>query len=162
VLLQEKPTLTPRAELHDAEDHDLGDLLSELRILLQGVQVLTAFLIVVPFSEGFTRVDQIEKWVYLVTFVASITGLVFITAPAAQHRLLRPLRDHDRQRFKRNATTMIVIGMAAFSLSLVMAAQLVSNEVVGFTPSLVVAGIVAALIGVVWWLMPVATKSQRR
>jgi hypothetical protein len=145
---------------HDAEDHDLSDLLQELRILLQGVQVLTAFLIVLPFSEGFVRIDQIEKWVYLATFVSSVTGLIFISAPAAQHRLQRPLRNHNRVRFKHFATRMILVGLAAFSLALVMAAQLVSNEVVGFQPSLVVAGIIAALIGTVWWVIPMASKGQ--
>lgn len=146
-----------RADDH-AEDQDLDDLLQELRILLQGIQVLTAFLIILPFSEGFGRIDQLEKWVYLVTFVASITGLVFVSAPAAQHRLQRPLRGDRRERFKRSATRMILIGVAAFSVALVLAAQLVSNEVAGFTPSLVVAAIIGALIGVVWWLIPVASK----
>ena len=146
---------------HDPEDHDLGDLLQELRILLQGVQVLTAFLIVLPFSEGFVRIDQIEKWVYLATFVSSLTGLIFISAPAAQHRLQRPLRNHNRVRFKQFATRMILVGLAAFSIALVMAAQLVSNDVVGFRPSLVVAGLITVLIGIVWWVIPMAAKGQR-
>jgi len=145
----------------DAEDHDLGDLLQELRILLQGVQVLTAFLIILPFSEGFARLDQIEKWVYLVTFMSSVTGLIFISAPAAQHRLQRPLRNLNRLHFKHFATRMILVGLAAFSIALVLAAQLVSNEVVGFGPSLGVAGVIASLIGVVWWLIPVMAKGQR-
>jgi hypothetical protein len=144
----------------DVGDHDLSDLLQELRILLQGAQVLTAFLIVLPFSEGFGRLDQIEKWVYLVTFMSSITGLVFISAPAAQHRLQRPLL--DRERFKYFATRMIVIGMAAFSIALILATQLVSNEVVGYGPSLVVALLVASLIGVVWWLIPMWSKARER
>jgi hypothetical protein len=152
----------PASTAQDVEDdHDLGDLLQELRILLQGVQVLTAFLIVLPFSEGFVRLDQIEKWVYLITFISSVTGLIFISAPAAQHRIQRPLRNHHRVNFKHFATRMILVGLAAFSIALVMAAQLVSNEVVGFTPSLVVAGIIAVMIAVVWWLIPVAAKGQR-
>jgi hypothetical protein len=146
--------------VRDVGDHDLSDLLQELRILLQGAQVLTAFLIVLPFSEGFGQLDQIEKWVYLVTFMSSITGLVFISAPAAQHRLQRPLL--DRERFKHFATRMIVIGMAAFSIALILATQLVSNEVVGYGPSLVVALLVASLIGVVWWLIPMWSKARER
>ncbi len=142
----------------DTKDQDLDDLLQELRILLQGVQVLTAFLVILPFSEGFGRIDQLERWVYLATFLASIIGLVFISAPAAQHRLERPLQGHRRERFKRSATRMILVGVAAFSVALVLAAQLVSNEVVGFTPSLVVAAIIAGLIGMLWWLIPIASK----
>ena len=142
----------------DAGDHDLSDLLQELRILLQGVQVLTAFLVILPFSEGFGRLDQFEKWVYLVTFVSSIVGMVFLSAPAAQHRVQRPLI--DREGFKHFATRMILIGTAAFSVALVLSAQLVSNEVVGYDASLVVAGVVAGLIGVVWWLIPLWSKAR--
>jgi hypothetical protein len=79
-------------------DGDMSDLLQELRVLLQGVQVLTGFLIVLPFSEGFSRVSEFEKKVYLVLFLCVLVSLVFFSAPAAQHRLLSPLR--DRVQFK--------------------------------------------------------------
>jgi hypothetical protein len=141
-----------------ADDPDLNDLLQELRILLQGAQVLTAFLTIVPFSEGFGRLDQFERMVFLVTFVSSLAGLVFISAPAAQHRLQRPLR--DRERFKQFATRMTLVGLGAITVALILAAQLVSNEVVGFTGSMVVSGVVAVLIGVFWWLIPLASKRE--
>ncbi|MCC7370254.1 MAG: hypothetical protein IT306_17655 [Chloroflexi bacterium] len=51
--------------------------------------------------------------------------------------------------------------MAAFSLALVLASQLVANEIVGFTPSLVVAGVIAGMIGAVWWIIPVTMKGRR-
>ena len=140
----------------DANDPDLNDLLQELRILLQGAQVLTAFLTIVPFSEGFGRLDQFERMVFLVTFVSSLAGLIFISAPAAQHRLQRPLK--DREGFKRFATRMTLVGLVAISVALILAAQLVSNEVVGFAPSLAVSALIAALIGIVWWLIPLASK----
>src|SRR5690349_14529275 len=88
---------------HD-ETKELSDLLQELRILQQGVQVLTAFLTILPFSQGFERVDDTEKWVYLATFLCSVTGLVFFSAPAAHHRLARPLM--HKERFKEFATRM--------------------------------------------------------
>lgn len=152
---RQAPELSPE---FDGVDHDLSDLLQELRILLQGVQVLTAFLIILPFNAGFERLDPFEKWVYLVTFLSSITGLVFVSAPAAQHRIQRPLL--NRERFKHFATRMILVGTGAFSIALVLAAQLVSNEVVGYGPSLLVALIVAVLIATVWWLIPVWTKAR--
>src|SRR4051794_18927871 len=89
-------------------DGDLGDLLQELRILLQGAQVLTAFLIVLPFNQGFAEINESEKWVYLATFFCSICPLVLFTAPAAHHRLQRPL--NDRAGFKQFATRMIIVG----------------------------------------------------
>jgi hypothetical protein len=145
-----------RSARSDASDPDLNDLLQELRILLQGAQVLTAFLTIVPFSEGFGRLDQFERLVFLITFVSSLAGLIFISAPAAQHRLERPLK--DRERFKQYATRMTLVGLGAISVALVLATQLVSNEVVGFTPSIVTSIVVAVLIGVFWWLVPVLSR----
>jgi len=60
-----------QAKNGDHDEQDLNDLLQELRILLQGVQVLTAFLVILPFNQGFEKIEEIEKWVYLATFVCS-------------------------------------------------------------------------------------------
>jgi hypothetical protein len=49
-----KPQAEPLASDSEAsEEGSLNDMLQELRILLQGAQVLTAFLIVLPFNQGF-------------------------------------------------------------------------------------------------------------
>ncbi|MDQ3929965.1 MAG: DUF6328 family protein [Chloroflexota bacterium] len=147
-----------KSEGHD--EKDLNDLLQELRILLQGVQVLTAFLVILPFNQGFERVQEVEKWVYIATFICSVTGLVLFSAPAAQHRLARPLM--DRVRFKEFATRMTIVGLVPSSLALVLATQLVVSEVLGNVESIVVAAIVALLIGLFWWVLPLAHKQQEQ
>ena len=55
------------------DEGDLSDLLSELRILLPGAQMLTAFLIILPFNGGFAKIVQAEKVVFLLTFFLSMT-----------------------------------------------------------------------------------------
>jgi hypothetical protein len=56
-------------------------MLQELRILLNGVQVLTAFLILLPFNQRFHHVPASGKWVYVATFLLSISCIVFFSAP---------------------------------------------------------------------------------
>ncbi len=131
---------------------DFSDLLQELRVFLLGAQVLTAFLIVLPFNTGFARIQQSEKWVYLATFACSLGSLIIFSAPAAQHRLEWPLR--DRAHFKRFATRMSIIGLVPLSLSLVLATQLVVTQTLGSSQALLAAGGVAVLIGALWWLFP--------
>jgi hypothetical protein len=143
-------------EEHD--EKDLNDLLQELRILLQGVQVLTAFLTILPFNQGFDKIEEAEKWVYLATFICSISGLIIFSAPAAQHRIARPLM--DRVRFKEFATRMIIVGLVPSSLALVLATQLVVAQVIGGALSLIVAGLVALLIGTLWWVLPLVHKEK--
>jgi hypothetical protein len=156
---QEKSSAPPAGP--DAnDDGDLNDMLQELRILLQGVQVLTAFLIILPFNEGFARIDPFEKWVYVATFLCSVGGLVIFSAPAAHHRLVRPLM--DRARFKLFATRMIIIGLIPSSVALVLATHLVISEVLGNEAALLVAGAVAVFVAILWWVLPLAHKENRQ
>jgi hypothetical protein len=95
------------------EDGDLTDMLSELRVLLPSAQLLSAFLITVPFSSGFAAIVAAEKGVFIATFVLAVASLVMLSAPAVQHRLIRPLI--DRPHFKRLATRQIVLGSIALT-----------------------------------------------
>jgi hypothetical protein len=128
-------------------------------VLLQGVQVLTGFLIVLPFYQAFATIALLEKWVYLATFVCSLSALILFSAPAAQHRLEWPLR--DRAHFKWFATRMIIIGLVPFSLALVLATQLVVSQILGIGPAFVAAGGAALLLGAVWWLFPLLARRAR-
>jgi hypothetical protein len=149
----------------DADEHspaDLSDLLEELRILLQGTQVLTAFLIILPFQQGFPQIQPHERWIYLATFVCSVSSLVLFSAPAAQHRLERPLRSlSERVRFKVSATRLTITGLIPFSLALPLATHLVVTVVLGATAALATAALVAVLIGALWWAVPLAARQRR-
>ena len=140
----------------EEDDGDFSDMLSEMRILLPGAQMLSAFLIILPFNAGFAHIDHTEKLLFLATFFLSLTSLVLLSAPAIQHRLMRPLR--DRARFKRVATKQIVAGSFTLAVALVLGTDLVISEVFGALIGMVLAGTMAALIAVVWWLMPMYLK----
>jgi hypothetical protein len=142
----------------ERDDGDFSDMLSEMRILLPGAQMLSAFLIILPFNGGFAKIVHMEKLLFLATFFFSLTSLVLLSAPAIQHRLLRPLR--DRARFKRIATRQIVAGAFALAIALVLGTDLVISEVFGATIGLLVAALMALLILVAWWLMPVYLRRK--
>ena len=157
------PVLTPGGAATGEEIPDSGDLtelLQELRVLIPGVQVLTGFLVILPFSQGFARIPAAERWVYLAAFICALTSLVLFTAPAAQHRLERPLR--DRARFKQFATGMTIVGLIPLSLSLVLTTQLVVSQTIGYGTALAVSLVVAVLIGGVWWAWPLEARRQAR
>jgi len=136
---------------HD-DDGDLTDMLGELRVLLPTAQLLSAFLITVPFTAGFASIVTAEKGIFLATFVLSVTSLVLLSAPAVQHRLIRPLT--NRARFKRLATRQIVAGSLTLALALVLATQFVLSAVFGHAVANVAAGLTAALIVALWWVLP--------
>ena len=50
-------------------DRELIELLNELRVTLPGVQVLFAFLLIVPFSQGYDRMSDTQRDVYFASFL---------------------------------------------------------------------------------------------
>src|SRR6266540_3330937 len=50
-------------------DRNLSELMGELRVALPGVQVLFAFLLVVPFNQRFVTVTGFQEKVYFVTLL---------------------------------------------------------------------------------------------
>lgn len=145
-----------RSELHG--DGDLSDMLSELRILLPGAQMLSAFLIILPFNGGARSVIESQSYVFLATFMCALTSLVLLSAPAIQHRLMRPLI--SKSRFKRMASRQIVAGSAALGVALILGTNLVISEVFGSALGLAFGISMGVLIGAVWWLLPLYLKRR--
>ena len=139
---------------------DLSDMLVELRVLLPGAQLLSAFLITLPFMPTFGRIAGFEKWVFLATFICSMTSLVLLSAPAVQHRLMWPLE--DRVAFKRFASFEMLAGAVLLSFALILGANLVVSEVFGLAAGLAVAAFVAVLLGFVWWVLPLLMKRRQQ
>jgi hypothetical protein len=135
-------------------------MLSELRILLPGAQTLTAFLIILPFSGGARHVVEAERVVFLATFVFALGSLVLMSAPAIQHRLMRPLM--SRERFKRVANRQIVAGSISLAIALTLSTDLVISPVFGKPFGNLVSAIVALLIGCLWCLLPIYLKRRYR
>ena len=139
---------------NEQRDGDLSDLLSELRVLLPGAQTLTAFLVILPFNTGFNDITNVERGVYVITFLCSVLSLVLFTAPASLHRLQRPLRDRDA--FKTIATRFIIAGLVPLSVAIVLASQLVISEVISDVRMswFVASGVAVTILGL-WWVYPV-------
>ncbi|WP_175946403.1 DUF6328 family protein [Caballeronia sp. BCC1704] len=134
------------------DDGDLSDLLNELRILLPAAQLLTAFLITLPFSGGFAKIVSAEKWVFLATFCCSLMSLFLFAAPAVQHRILRPLI--DRPEFKRLASQQLLFGAIFLSFALVLSSNLVVSEVFGHLMGICFAIAAASAILGLWAVLP--------
>ncbi|HEX8606651.1 MAG TPA: DUF6328 family protein [Pseudoduganella sp.] len=142
------------------EDGDFSDMLSEMRIVLPGAQMLAAFLIILPFNGGFRHIVQTEKYVFLATLFFALTSLILLSAPAVQHRVMRPLM--DRERFKHYATRQIVAGSVALGIALVLGTNLVVSEVFGHKVGLIGAAIIGGIVATVWWLLPLWLKRNMR
>ena len=98
------------------QDRELIELLNELRVALPGVQVLFAFLLVVPFSQGFVKVTSTQKGVYFATFLCTTLATLLLIAPSTYHRLR--WRRHDKERMLSISNKLVITGMAFLALAM--------------------------------------------
>src|SRR6266850_731397 len=77
-------------------DRQWSELLQELRVMQTGVQVLTGFLLTIPFQQRFTTLNRVERGHYIAAAVLAVVSTLFLIAPVAMHRLL--FRRHVRDR----------------------------------------------------------------
>jgi len=133
-------------------DRNLIELLNELRVALPGVQVLFAFLLILPFQQGFPMVTDFQKVVYLVTLLAASLAAVMLIAPSMHHRL--QFREGNKEEILRDANRLSIVGMSALAVAMVGAVMLCTDFV--FSSSTMVASVVGVVLafGIVWYAMP--------
>ncbi len=140
---------TPRERL----DRNLEELTGELRVVVTGVQVLFAFLLVVPFDTGFAHVGSFERTVYFVTLVLAALAAVCTIAPSAQHRFL--FRHDDKQHIVFTSNRVVITGLAFLALAMCGCLLLVTTKLFGIT-----AGVLTAIVGslpfvALWFAVPI-------
>ncbi len=86
-------------------DRELIELLNELRVALPGVQVLFAFLLTVPFSSGYERLTDGQRWWYFATFLATTGASAFLMAPTSYHRITFRGGQDQKERMLKTANT---------------------------------------------------------
>jgi hypothetical protein len=113
-----------REQEHDL-DRELIELLNELRVALPGVQVLFAFLLAVPFTNGWDKVTDLERDVFFVAFLCALASSLLLIAPSAYHRLR--WREGDKERMLRTANGLAIAGTVFLALAMTAVAFLISD-----------------------------------
>jgi Family of unknown function (DUF6328) len=126
-------------------NRELIELLNEVRVALPGVQVLFAFMLVVPFTDGFKSLSTTERWIYLGAFLSAALGAALLIAPSSYHRLR--FRQGDKEQMLFTSNRLLLTGMAFVALSMALAVGLIAEFVFGTAVAL------AAGIGIGGWLL---------
>lgn len=133
-------------------DRNWNELLQELRVTQTGVQILTGFLLTLPFQSRFADLDRYQVVVYLALVVAAVTATALIVAPVSVHRAL------FRKQMKRNVVTLADritrAALAALALVITGASLLVFDVVVGRTAGIIAGAGALVVMAVLWVLLP--------
>jgi Family of unknown function (DUF6328) len=135
-------------------DRNLNELLQELRVAETGVQILFAFLLTLPFTQRFSDVTHFERDVYFVTLLCAGAASALFIGPVSYHRLL--FRQRDKHQVVFAANWMALAGLACLAVAIVGVILLITHFLFGGVAAAIAGGCMAALIGVLWYTLPLA------
>jgi hypothetical protein len=106
-------------------DRNLDELLQGLRVAITGVQVLFAFLLVLPFQSGFPDVTGFQEKVYFATLMCTALASAMLIAPSARHRIR--FRQGDKAYVVFTANRLTIAGLTFLALGMTGVILLVSD-----------------------------------
>jgi hypothetical protein len=137
-------------------DRNLAELLQELRVALPGVQVLFAFLLAVPFQQGFENITSFQKDVYFATLMCTAISAVMLISPTAYHRIT--FRYQQKRRLVFYSNRFSIIGLIFLALAMTGAIMLITDVLFGTTMTIIATTVAVFFFGFFWFGLPL----QRR
>ena len=141
-------------------DRELIELLNELRVALPGVQVLFAFLLIVPFSNGWSRVTDVQRYVYFVAFLCAAVSSAFLIAPSAYHRLR--WREGDKEHLLVTANRLAIIGAVFLAAGMAATMFLITDVLFGSAWAAVVTALAGGVFAWLWFGLALLRERRRR
>jgi uncharacterized protein DUF6328 len=139
-------------------DRNLEELTGELRVVVTGVQVLFAFLLVVPFNTGFAHIGGYERTVYFITLLLAMLAAVCTIAPSAQHRFL--FRHDDKQNLVFVSNRIVIAGLAFLGLAMCGCLLLVATKLFGISAGILTVVLSALPFVLLWFVMPLRRRRK--
>jgi hypothetical protein len=149
---------------HDAEsrrdrvNRELIELLNELRVALPGVQVLFAFLLAVPFSNGYKRITGYQKDLFFVTLIATALSTACFIVPTALHRL--NFRRRDKEHILLSSNRFAIAGLVFLGLSMISVIVLITDVIYSDPASEVAGALALAVFGGLWFVLPLLRRNE--
>ena len=141
-----------RDESYDERlDRNWDELLQELRVVQTGIQLLSGFLLTLPFTQVFDGLDQTQKRLYLGLVLLAGIAVGLNLTPIMLHR--RVFGDHVKERVVQVGQVLSQVVIVAVAVLIVGTSVLIFSVVASWTAA-AVAGVgltvvLVALLGVV-------------
>jgi hypothetical protein len=139
-------------------DRELIELLNELRVALPGVQVMFAFLLTVPFSQGFTKLSQPQIKLYFASFVCTAAASGFLIAPSAYHRIM--FRGHDKKQMIKTSNKLAIVGTGLLAVAMALVVYLITDILFDNLIASVTTALFTVLVGGLWFVLPIVRRMQ--
>ena len=144
----------------ERRDRELIELLNELRVALPGVQVLFAFLLAVPFTNGWRRVTGLQKDVFFAAFLCAAVCSVLLIAPSAYHRLM--WRQGDKERILETANRLTIAGTLFLAAAMTLVVFLITDILFHAWWAALVTALAAGCFVWFWYGLPLTRRRRVR
>lgn len=142
-----------RSETADQRaDRNWADLLQEIRVMQIGVQIITGFLLTLPFQQRFSSLDRTGLVLYLGLVVLACLTTALMLAPVSLHRLL--FRRHHKMLLVSNADTLIKVMVGGIALMLTGCLTFIVHVVIGPVAGWVAGGALAVVLALILLVYP--------
>ena len=139
-------------------DRNWAELLQELRVAQTGVQLLTGFLLSLPFQQRFTTLTTAQLGIYLTVLTLSIASTGLLLAPVSIHRIV--FRLHERRELVRDAGILAQAGIATLGLALAGVALLIFHVTRGPAVGYTVGAITLGFLVLLWLVVPLRLRRR--
>ena len=139
-------------------NRELIELLNELHVALSNVQVLFAFLLVLPFQQGFAEISDADRGVYVAALIASALAAALLIAPSMYHRL--NFRRQVKEQMIFDSNKLMVVGMLLLAIGVACSIFLVVDVVYGNMAAIVSTAATAVVYALVWLALPLARRGE--
>jgi hypothetical protein len=130
-------------------DRELIELLNELRVALPGVQVLFAFLLILPFQQRFQQLGDFDRYVFFTAFITTTAATAMLITPTAFHRIR--FRDADKEWLIKLSNLLAIVGLFFLAIAIVCTVFLITDVLFGGWPAILASAIAAVLFAVLWY-----------
>ncbi len=141
-------------------DRNWASLLQELRVVQTGVQLLTGFLLTLPFQQRFGILDHAMEVVYLATVSAAVLSTALLIAPVAMHRLL--FRRHRVGELVTAAHRCAYAGLLLLGVAVTGMTVIIFEAVAGRVAALMAGGCALVVFGAFWLVLPLSMRTRKQ
>ena len=115
------------------------------------MQVLFAFLLAVPFAQGWETITAFQKDVFAIAFLGAGVSSALLIAPSALHRV--GWRVSDKERIVSVSNRLTIAGLAALAVAITASILLVTDYVFSRNFAVAISAVMAALFIGLWGVL---------
>lgn len=151
-----EPRSSARREPGRDLDQEWSELVEEHRLAMPGIQVLFAFLLVLPFQNRFERLTGAQEYVYFSAMICAAVAIVLLITPTAAHRLR--WRQADKEALLVIANRTSIAATAFIALGMTASVYLITDFLFGEPATALVTVPIAGLFAWFWYGLPLLRR----